>query len=306
MKFSIYQSSRNGPRPYNHDRVAYSYSKESLLMVLADGLGSNPNGAVAAKLAVKTLTDAFQQMATPAIANPSKFLEDHIRQVHDIIQRHAVTNDMYELPRTTIVAAIVQHDWLYCAHVGDSRLYHFRDGSLLFRTEDHSKVQLMYEKGEIEADEMSKHPERNKIYSCLGGDIPPKIELTRKRVLLSGDIVLLCSDGVWSMLNDREFCYTMEKGDVTRTVPKLLNLSESRCGSTGDNMSAIALNWGGHAELPLSVTTATMPMGRTTTIHNPVPEDGDATAAADSDWLTEEDINEAIAELQATIQKNPA
>ncbi|HQR50826.1 MAG TPA: serine/threonine-protein phosphatase [Methylophilaceae bacterium] len=305
MKFTIFQASRNGPRPYNHDRVAYSYSKESLLMVLADGLGSNPHGGLAAKIAVKTLTDAFQQTARPDIANPSKFLDDQIRQVHSTIQRYAVANELYELPRTTVVAAIVQHDWLHCVHAGDSRLYHFRDGGLLYRTVDHSKVQLMHDKGEIEAEEMVAHPERNKIYSCLGGDIPPRIEIMRKRILLGGDIVLLCSDGLWAMVNDREFCDTLERENVTRSVPVLLNLAESRCSNGGDNMSAVAVNWGGHSGYPLSVSTVTMPMGLTTTIHNPVPQDASETLATTGARLSEEDIDRAISEIQAAIQKNP-
>jgi PPM family protein phosphatase len=116
-------------------------------------------------------------MARPTLANPFRFLDEHIRQVHDAIDRHALLSDMPEPPRTTIVTALVQHDALYCAHAGDSRLYHFRNGQLLFRTEDHSKVQMLYRKGLISKEAMLTHPERNKIYNCVGGEEQPQIEI---------------------------------------------------------------------------------------------------------------------------------
>jgi len=143
MKFTIFQNSRQGPRQYNQDRLAYSYSKDALLLVVADGMGGYKNGDLAAELAVKTITKAFQRLAVPTLSSPAKFLIDHIQQIHDMIDQFAQEREMLESPRTTIVVAVVQRGMLYCAHVGDSRLYHFRDGHLLYRTEDHSIVQSM-------------------------------------------------------------------------------------------------------------------------------------------------------------------
>lgn len=308
MKFTIYQTSRQGPRQYNQDRVAYSYSKDALLVVLADGMGGHRHGEIAAQLAVKTLTDAFQRNALPILAHPFKFLSDHIRQVHDAIDSYAIANDMFEPPRTTLVAAIVQYDELFCAHVGDSRLYHFREGRLLFRTEDHSKVQMLYRKGLIGKDEISTHPERNKIYNCLGGETPPQVELAQKRPLHDGDTILLCTDGLWSLLDDVEIGEILQNGSVTDTVPVLLDLAESRADANGDNMSAIAFNWRGDKTGRLAVSTATMPLDLTTTIINPPTQN----AAAMSDTgesalpdLTDEDIERAIAEIQSAIRKIP-
>jgi len=274
-------------------------------MVLADGLGSNIYAGLAAKIAVKTLTDAFQRMTLPAISNPFKFLGEHILQVHNVIQHYVLDNEIHDLPRTTIVVAIVQHDRLYCAHVGDSRLYHFRDGSLLYRTEDHSKVQLMYRKGEIEEEQTLTHPERNKIYNCIGGNILPRVDFSRKRTLLNGDTILLCSDGLWSMLNDRELCSSIQQENVIKALPKLLDLAEARCGNTGDNMSVVALNWGGHSSSDYSVSTLTMPLGHTTTILSPTPQNNGGLDSRDTLKLSEEEIEKSIAEIQAAIHKIP-
>ena len=87
MKFTIFQNSRQGPRPYNQDRLAYSYSKDAMLLVIADGMGGHRHGEVAAQLAVTTMTDAFQRLAVPSLASPAKFLIEHIQQVHDMIDQ---------------------------------------------------------------------------------------------------------------------------------------------------------------------------------------------------------------------------
>lgn len=230
MKFTIHQGSRQGPRPYNQDRLAYSYSKDALLIVLADGMGGHRHGEVAAQLAVKTLTDAFQEEAQPKLKNPGGFLRHAIQYVHDAIGAVTVAQDMLEAPRTTIVAAILQDDHLYCAHVGDSRLYHFREGRLKFKTEDHSLVQVLYNRGQLDKDDMLTHPQRHKIYNCLGGDKQPQIALTQTDDLFEGDTLLLCSDGLWSVLDDTEIADMLHSGLVTETVAALLDEAERQIG----------------------------------------------------------------------------
>lgn len=306
MKFTIYQSSHQGPREYNQDRIAYSYSKDAMLVVVADGMGGHRNGEVAAQFVVKMLTEAFQRLALPILANPFKFLTDHIRQVHDAIESHALATGMPETPRTTLVAAIVQHDELYCAHVGDSRLYHIRGGRIIFRTDDHSKVQLLYRKGLIKKNDLLTHPERNKIYNCVGGEMPPQVDLATKRALRDGDVIMLCTDGLWSLLEPEEIGKTLTGGAVTDTMPVLLGLAESRADENSDNMSVIAFNWGGLPGRP-QVSTATMPMTLTTTIMGPLTGSSHSSDAklGEVPDLSDEEIEGAIAEIQAAIKKIP-
>lgn len=305
MKFTVYQDSLQGPRPHNQDRLAYSYSKDALLLVIADGMGGHRHGELAAQLAVKTLTDAFQTQATPTLLDPAKFLTEHIQLTHEAIERLMIAEDLLESPRTTIVAVIVQENTLYCAHVGDSRLYLFRDQRLQFRTEDHSLVQMLFLKGQISQQEMLTHPERHKIYNCLGGNITPQIELAPTQNLHSGDILLLCTDGLWSALSDQEINEVLHDGYITNTVPRLLNEAESASGKDGDNVSAIGLQWGARADDSLlAISTVTMPLDATTTIINPLTHqlrDGDAATIAD---LTDDEIERAIAEIQSALKKS--
>jgi PPM family protein phosphatase len=304
MKFTIYQNSRQGPRPYNEDRLAYSYSKDALLIVVADGMGGHRHGEVAAQLAVKSLTDGFQNLAVPTLSNPAKFLEEHILQVHDAIDSLTLGNDLADSPRTTIVAAILQDNKLYAAHVGDSRLYHFRNGQLIFRTEDHSIVQMLYRKGQLRFEDMANHPDLHKIYNCLGGDKMPDITLTSPRDLIDGDVVFVCTDGVWTAVNDHDIGKILHAGGILDSVPKLLNIAESVSGDHGDNMSAIGLQWGERQKGKMVVSTATMPLGTTTTIINPVTQQDSTLQELSSELdLSDDEIERTIREIQSAISK---
>jgi len=305
MKFTIFQNSRQGPRQYNQDRLAYSYSKDALLLVVADGMGGHRHGEIAAQLAVTTMTDAFQRLAVPMLSSPAKFLIDHMQQIHDMIDQLTQERELVEAPRTTIVAAVVQRGVLYCAHVGDSRLYHFRDGHLLYRTEDHSIVQSLYSKGIINKDDMSTHPYRHKVYSCLGGDVPPKIDLSDRHELAEGDTILLCTDGVWGAVTDEQIKRILNSPSITDGVTTLLDVVENTSQEQGDNMSAIGLQWGDKQSNGLAVSTISMAMGLTTTIMNPTTypnpqntQDG----ALDGDF-TDDEIENTIAEIQRALLK---
>jgi serine/threonine protein phosphatase PrpC len=301
MKFTIYQNSRQGPRKYNQDRLAYSYSKDALLLVLADGMGGHRHGEIAAQLAVKTLTDAFQRLAVPFLSSPAKFLTDHIQQVHDMIDNVTQRDELIESPRTTIVAAIIQRGFLYCAHVGDSRLYHFRDGYLLFRTEDHSIVQSLYKKGVISKEEMATHPYKNKIYNCVGGEQTPQIDLANRIELVEGDTILLCTDGVWGFVTDQQIKEILhQNNDIAECTIKLLDTAEFAANDGGDNMSAIGVQWGDRQLSQGAVSTQLMPLGETTTIINVVSHQN---ADGEPSELSDDDIENTIAEIQAALIK---
>lgn len=301
MKFTIHQSSREGTRSYNQDRLAYSYSKDALLLVLADGMGGRQHGEIAAHLAVKTLTDAFQRLAVPTLSSPAKFLTQNIQQVHDMIANNTQTEHLSEKPGTTIVAAIIQRGTLYFAHVGDSRLYHFRDGELLFRTEDHSIVQSLYSRGLIHLEDIAQHPYRNRIYNCLGGEQTPKIELSDKYELIEGDTILLCSDGVWGGLDDQKIKQILHTNTIDSAIVELLDTAEFNNGEDCDNLSAIGLQWGDRQMSNFAISTVTMPLGETTTIMSPIFDDDEGNSLNHD--LSDDDIENTIAAIQAALSK---
>jgi len=123
MRFSVFQVSRRGGREKNEDRMGYSCTRDAGLFALADGMGGHPEGEVAAQLALQTMSAMFQREATPALADPAKFLQEGILAGHLQLLAYAASKGMSDTPRTTLVACILQGNAAYWAHCGDSRLY---------------------------------------------------------------------------------------------------------------------------------------------------------------------------------------
>lgn len=298
MKFSIAQGSRQGPRAYNQDRLAYSYNRQAILMVLADGMGGHQHGEIAAEIAVKSVIAAFQREAKPLIAQPAQFLRAQVAEVHAVIERVRQQKQLAESPRTTIVVVLLQHNLLFCAHVGDSRVYLYRHGLVEFQTQDHSVVQALLRDGKIGVEEMARHPHRNKIYNCVGGERAPEVELSPPIPLREGDVVLLCSDGVWNSVPGHQQAQHLLAADVNQAVARLLDDAEEASRTEGDNMSAIALQWGERQKTPLTISTLDLPVNVTTTMMG-------AVAAPESRALdlTDADIERAIAEIHEALGK---
>ncbi|GIK87404.1 MAG: hypothetical protein BroJett026_28850 [Betaproteobacteria bacterium] len=303
MRFTIFQESRKGSRKVNQDRIAYTYGRDTLLMVVADGMGGHAGGEIAAQIAVRLFVERFQQEAKPVLRNPLKFLQDTMLRAHSALGSYANQFSMLETPRTTCVACVVQANHAYWAHVGDSRFYLFRQGALIGSTKDHSKVQYLVDQGLIGAHEVADHPDRNKVFSCLGGLVEPVIDLSKRTPLRNGDVLLLCTDGVWGVLTQGEIANYLTSTPILKTGPQMMREAEKRGGPEGDNLSAIIVRWGPETltDEPSSTITETMGLGEfATEIDRTVTLTDRKGTQRD---LTDDEIERAIAEIQATIHK---
>jgi serine/threonine protein phosphatase PrpC len=218
MKYSIFCDSRAGARSYNQDRVGYWSTGEALLMVVADGMGGHLNGEIAAQFALDHLAESFKRDAKPKLVNPDLFLFRSIGRVHVMLEQHARKLGLPETPRTVIVACVVQNGYAYWSHIGDSRLYLVRKGRVLTRTKDHTRVQQLLDRGRIREEAVARHPERNKVLQCLGGRKPPRLAPASSARLVKGDILLLCSDGLWGPLAQRQLLRSLMTKDLEPAV----------------------------------------------------------------------------------------
>jgi serine/threonine protein phosphatase PrpC len=303
VRFTIFQESRKGPRKVNQDRLAYTYSRDTLLLVLADGMGGHAGGEIAAQIAVRLFIERFQQEATPTLKNPLKFLQDAMLRAHQALGSYANQFSMLETPRTTCVACVVQSNYAYWAHVGDSRLYLFRQGGLIGQTKDHSKVQYLVDQGIIGAHEANDHPDRNKIFSCLGGLVDPVIDLSRRTPLRNADLIVLCTDGLWSVYPQEEIARALTGAPILKAAPNIMREAELRGGPEGDNLSVIVVRWGPETltDEPSTTITETLNLGefqteidRTLTLTDRKGVQRD---------LTDDEIERAIEEIQSTIKR---
>lgn len=297
MNYAIYQASRKGGRSQNEDRVAYAYTQEAVAMVLCDGMGGHSHGEIASQLTVQVIVDLFQTRAQPTLADLPSFLLDAIYAAHDAVNEYALRKRMPDPPRTTCVACVVQGNQACWAHVGDSRLYHFNRRGMSSRTRDHSAVQQLFDLGHITEADMSVHPDRNKLYNSIGGYVLPDIELAQPTRLAEGDVLLLCTDGIWPELTAQEMFSTLRAYPLERAVRHIMDHAEFRAGPTGDNLSMVALRFGEeHFDTDQLVAAESLGLEGFTTqmkIFN------DKSAPPPSD----EELDRALAEIQAKLDQ---
>jgi serine/threonine protein phosphatase PrpC len=298
MKFDLYKESRVGARPYNQDRLGHWQTSDALLLVLADGMGGHLHGEVAAQLAVEAVAAAFRTDARPRLANPDLFIFRAIGRAHTSIVEQAVKLGLPETPRTTLVVCVIQEGFAYWGHVGDSRLYLIRNGRIVTRTRDHTRVQNLIDQGRIREEAAATHPDRNKLLQCLGSDTPPRLEPTATARLVKNDIVMLCSDGFWGPLTQRQLLHSYMTADLARASRDLMSLAETRAGPQCDNVSVLAMNWG-EEEVAAADSPRTLP-------YHEMPTDVQDFTATDPDFLrmSDADIDRAIEEIRAALKKN--
>ncbi len=255
MQFALYHESRCRTRKSNQDRVAGIYSRDVLLMLVADGMGGHLHGEIAAQIAVGFIADAFRGEARPGLADPRLFLRQAITGAHRAIIRNARDCELLEVPRTTCVACVVQDNAACWAHAGDSRLYHVREGVIMAQTKDHTLAQRLFDRGCIREEAVAEHPQRNHIFNCLGSRGLPQVDLSETTRLNVGDSLILCSDGLWGPLSTKIICSTVQKMGIMQAAPALLDEAERRAGLECDNLSAVAMTWEGPSRAPTRSST---------------------------------------------------
>ena len=238
MKFSVFQLSRRGGRQKNEDRMGYSYTRESALFVLADGMGGHPEGEVAAQIAIQTVSAMFQRQAKPTLKDVQEFLSTALLGAHHQILRYGTTKDMLDTPRTTLVIAVVQDGRASWIHCGDSRLYLVRAGELLMRTRDHSYLELRNA-----AIAGLERVNRNVLFTCLGSPTKPLYDVAGPVLLEQGDRILLCSDGLWGVLDDETIARQLGRQTVSNAVPDLVEDALRKAGDGSDNVTVVAMEW---------------------------------------------------------------
>ena len=236
-----------GHRTENQDRVELIATSDALLMIVVDGMGGHAHGARAAEVTVATLKEAFAEMALP-VFDPQGFLTLSLARAHDRVVKLGEGVALDHKPRATCAVCLVQDGGSYWAHVGDSRIYQLRAGSIKARTRDHSHVELLLREGLIAESEMRSHPMRNFVECCLGGDVPlPDMSVTARNQLEPGDVLLACTDGLWSGLQDLDFAGISrdQRTPVDQLVRALAERAVASNAPHSDNTSVTAVRWNG-------------------------------------------------------------
>jgi serine/threonine protein phosphatase PrpC len=234
-----------GDRDDNQDRVAVVANEQAALMMVIDGMGGHSDGARAADTALKSLLEAFERVPQP-LFDPLGFLHISLSRAHDEVVRLGAAQTMEARPRATIAVCLVQEGAAYWAHIGDSRIYQIRAGKPIERTRDHSHVEFLLREGKISEADIRTHPMRNFVESCLGGDAAvPEMNISGRKPLQSGDVLLLCTDGIWANLSDAEIsAFVNDRARPMRScLQELGQKAVAASAPYSDNSTVAVLRW---------------------------------------------------------------
>ncbi len=233
-RIDIATLSNKGGRENNEDYCKTISHGSKHILALADGLGGHSGGEVASETAVVM---ALRQLGqTGDISNAFDMAQSAVMEMQQQ-KRNLVSM------RTTLVLAVINEDRLRFGHIGDSRLYVFKNGKPPYRTYDHSVVNVLYKTGKIKGKEIRRHPDRNKLLRVMGEAESFKPEICVEPVQLeAGDAVLMCTDGFWEYIPEKEMKRVLSKSksseDWLRGMEKII-LKRAKKGH--DNYSAIAV-----------------------------------------------------------------
>lgn len=218
------------------------------LYIVADGaggVGGRRAGKVASRFAAAKLMECYYQSTG---ADVGERMRAAMLTANDAIRAHAQRPGRGKWMATTCVAAVVQGEQLVVANVGDSRAYFCRGDSIEQLTEDHSLVAGLLADGAISEAEAAEHPQRNVIlHSLSSAPTEPRIDLFRKG-LLSGDIVLLCTDGLTRYTNKERLMELLSQGPIEQAAQRLVDFANAAGGA--DNVTVAVLQIGS-APLPM-------------------------------------------------------
>jgi serine/threonine protein phosphatase PrpC len=240
--------SLTGDREDNQDRAAVVAADGSALLVVMDGMGGHAHGARAAEAGCKVMLDLFRAESKP-LFDPLGFLHLALGRAHAAVVALGTRLAVDVRPRATCAVCLVQREEAYWAHIGDSRVYHLRGGAVVARTRDHSHVEQLLRDGSIREEELSAHPMRNFVECCLGGEPAlPEMSISRRQPLEDGDVLMVCTDGVWSNVADADIAAVLKSqgkanGGYRSALEKLVAQAVAAAAPHSDNASAASVVW---------------------------------------------------------------
>ncbi|RLA31496.1 MAG: hypothetical protein DRR11_10685 [Gammaproteobacteria bacterium] len=245
MKIEYAKVTALGDRQDNQDRAAVIVAEDAAIMLVFDGMGGHSDGAKAAEIGLNVIKDLFTSSSLP-VFDPQGFLYMAMSRAHDEVVKIGVDLAVDFRPRATCAVCLIQESGSWWGHIGDSRIYQMREGQLMTRSRDHSHVEILIQEGAITEAEALDHPMRNFVECCIGGDAPvPDMSITRKQPLVPGDVLLACSDGLWSGMTDEEIAdmATRPANSLADNLKALSMKALSVNAPYADNTTGTALLW---------------------------------------------------------------
>jgi PPM family protein phosphatase len=215
------------------------FERKGRLAIIADGMGGYEGGQEASRLAVETVLDVYRAVSTSDV---QESLIQALNVAHARILQFANTHLELQGMGTTCTAISITGDRLYFAHVGDSRLYLVRGADISRLTKDHSYVGRLVDSGILSPEEAEAHPQRHILTAALGAGSEVNPDFPEAAVgLQQDDTVVLCTDGLWSMVTESELHDIATKKPAAKACKELIDLARKRGGPDNITVQVIHL-----------------------------------------------------------------
>ncbi|MCR5586391.1 MAG: protein phosphatase 2C domain-containing protein [Lachnospiraceae bacterium] len=231
--------SKQGKRDYNEDSFLIKKNGNDFIAAVADGLGGQGNGEICSKTAVDAVKELYLKDD-----DISKSLEECFLGAQEAVMKKKEENIELTRMMTTLVLLRINRDSLAWGHVGDSRLYCFKDKKIVKRTLDHSVPQVLVKTGEIDESEIRHHPDRNRLLRTIGSEwSSSQFQLEEPESYRKNCQFLLCSDGFWEYIEDSDMEKTLNSSfTVSGWLKKMEKIIlENGKDSDMDNYTAVAV-----------------------------------------------------------------
>ena len=243
---SFYLTDTGKIRTHNEDSVTIlKNASNEYLMVVCDGMGGHRKGEVASSMAITALGSRFNKISSiGSKLDAVNWLNDSVSEINKSILEYASNNPDSVGMGTTIVVALLTHDYLIFGNIGDSSGFVMKNGGLHKVTKDHTLVNLLVQASNLTEEEAKFHPKRNVLMKALGA--ASNVELDIFDVDMTIDAILLCSDGLTTMLTKEQIEKVLNDTelDIEEKVSKLIRKCNARGGTDNISIAYLLINEG--------------------------------------------------------------
>ena len=232
-------------REENQDYMGHAVRGSEQLLVVADGMGGHSGGFEASRIAVDALLNYFQESGEGT--SSAEVLRTGIEQANARVRLAASENPMLRGMGSTITAALISDGHAHLAHVGDSRIYLIRDGQARLLTLDHSRITRMIEVGMITPEQAKNHPMGHILERSIGSSDSIDVELQSPVRLAQGDVLLLCSDGLWGLIEDEELSTIFQDPDLKTAAERAIGMAMQRGADDNTTLGVLRMEEGPEA-----------------------------------------------------------
>lgn len=238
MKLNSYHSTHIGKRESNQDYFSQAKNTHWACFFVADGLGGHARGEIAAEAVCESLKELAKSFVEAIDEDPIQGVISFLKEAVSQAQKQVLEKYQKLDTQTTLALVWINDKHVITAHVGDSRVYILNQERIVWRTPDHTEVQVLFEKGKITEKDMNNHPLQNQLLNAINMFEEPDPDVFVHPALEKDETIILCTDGFWGMCNQHDLMdLAQSKNGLNKRLETMVNELVEHSGGECDNIT---------------------------------------------------------------------